>query len=111
MDRELKRGTLDMVLLRLLSEREMYGYELVAAVEERTGGAIEVGGGTMYPVLYRLEQAGHVEPRWETPERGAARKYYRLTAEGARELARLVAEWRAFAEGMDRLLDREKAPR
>jgi PadR family transcriptional regulator PadR len=111
MDRELKRGTLDMVLLRLLSEREMYGYELVAAVEERTGGAIEVAGGTMYPVLYRLEQAEHVEPRWETPERGAARKYYRLTAEGARELERLVAEWRAFAEGMDRLLDREKAPR
>jgi PadR family transcriptional regulator PadR len=111
MDRELKRGTLDLVLLRLLSEREMYGYELVAAVEERTGGAIEVAGGTMYPVLYRLEQAGHVEPRWETPERGAARKYYRLTPEGIAELERLTAEWRAFTRAMDRVLDPEEAPR
>jgi PadR family transcriptional regulator PadR len=107
MDRELKRGTLDMVLLRLLSEREMYGYELVTAVEERTGGALEVSGGTMYPVLYRLEQAGHVEPRWVTQERGAARKYYHLTEGGARELERLVAEWRAFARTVERVLDPE----
>jgi DNA-binding PadR family transcriptional regulator len=110
MDRELKRGTLDMVLLRLLSEREMYGYELVAAVEERTGGALEVAGGTMYPVLYRLEQAGYVEPRWQTPERGAARKYYRLTPEGTRELERLVTEWRAFIRTLDRVLEPEGAP-
>ena len=111
MDRELKRGTLDMVLLRLLSEREMYGYELVAAVEERTGGALEVAGGTMYRVLYRLGQAGHVEARWETPERGGARKYYRLTPEGTRELERLVTEWRAFVRTLDRVLDPEGAPR
>ena len=111
MDRELKRGTLDLVLLRLLSEREMYGYELVAAVEERTAGAIEVAGGTMYPVLYRLEQAGFVEPRWQTPERGAARKYYSLTASGTSELERLVAEWRAFTRALELVLDPEGAPR
>ena len=111
MDRELKSGTLDMVLLRLLSEREMYGYELVTAVEERTGGALEVAGGTMYPVLYRLEQAEHIEAHWVTPERGAARKYYRITPAGTRELERLVAEWAAFTRALERVLNPRGAPR
>lgn len=107
MDRELKRGTIEMVLLKLLSEREMYGYELVSAIEERSVGGLEVKDGTLYPVLYRLEEAGHVEPRWVNPERGVPRKYYRLTASGRAELARLVAEWEAFTAAVNALLDRK----
>lgn len=111
MDRELKRGTLDMVLLRLLSEREMYGYELTTMLDERTGGELTVPDGTLYPVLYRLEKAGHVEPRWETQERGVPRKYYRLTQAGKDELERTVAEWRSFTQAVERLLEPERAPR
>lgn len=108
MDRELKRGTIEMVILTLLAEREMYGYELVSELEERSAGRLEVKDGTLYPVLYRLEEAGRVETRWETPDRGVPRKYYRLTAEGRAALERLVADWEAFAAGVDAVLGRER---
>ena len=96
MAQDLKRGTLEMILLTLLSEREMYGYEITTAVDQRTGGRLGIGEGTLYPVLYRLEEAGFVAPRWEAEGRGRPRKYYRVTAEGAEELRRLVAEWQTF---------------
>lgn len=105
MDRELKRGTLEMLLLKLLSEREMYGYEIITALEERSGGRLEVKDGTLYPVLYRLEEAGLAEPRWQTQERGAPRKYYRITAAGTAELERLTTEWRDFIDTVSEVLD------
>lgn len=107
MERELKRGTLEMVLLRLLARREMYGYELVTALREHSDGGLEVKDGTLYPVLYRLEEAGFVEPYWETRERGVPRKYYRLTEEGEEESRRRVGEWRDFVETIERILREE----
>ena len=71
--RELKRGTLEMILLRLLAEGEMYGYQLVSKLEQRSDGQFRIKEGTLYPVLYRLEDAGLVETRWETLERGVPR--------------------------------------
>jgi PadR family transcriptional regulator PadR len=110
-DRDLKRGTIEMVILRLLADREMYGYELVSTIEARSAGRLEVRDGTLYPVLYRLEEGGHVEPRWVTPERGVPRKYYRLTKSGRAELERLAAEWEAFAAGVDAVLGRQEGSR
>ena len=107
MSRELKRGTIELVLLTLLADRERYGYEIVAAIEEWSGGKLEVRDGTLYPVLYRLEEAGFIEPRWETPERGVPRKYYRITPAGKQEHDRLAAEWREFAAGLNAILDRK----
>lgn len=104
MDRELKRGTIELVILTLLSERERYGYEIVSTLEERTGGRLEVKDGTLYPVLYRLEEGGYVEPRWETRERGVPRKYYRLTEAGQTEHARLVERWREFTSAVESIL-------
>lgn len=102
--RELKRGSLELVVLHLLSLGEAYGYEIVTALTERTDGALEVTDGTLYPVLYRLERGGFVAVRWETPQRGVPRKYYRLTKDGEAELARLTHEWTAFASAMAQLL-------
>lgn len=107
MNRELKRGTIELVLLTLLAERERYGYEIVSTLEERSGGTLEVKDGTLYPVLYRLEESGFVEPRWETQERGVPRKYYRITDEGLRERDRLIDEWRAFAAAIESVLPRK----
>ncbi len=105
--RELKRGTLEMVLLKLLSSRDMYGYELVSTLEERGGDQFQLKEGTLYPVLYRLEKDGYVAPRWETLERGVPRKYYRLTEAGAAELERLVSDWEQFIGTVQRLLSQE----
>lgn len=103
-ERELKRGSLELIVLHLLSPGEAYGYEIVSKLTEQTNGALAVTDGTLYPVLYRLERAGYVAVRWETPERGVPRKYYRLTAEGRAELECLRDEWTTFARAMARLL-------
>jgi PadR family transcriptional regulator PadR len=95
------------VLLTLLEERERYGYEIVSAIEAGSGGRLEVRDGTLYPVLYRLEETGFVEPRWETQDRGVPRKYYRITDAGKAESQRLSAEWREFAAALDAILDRK----
>ncbi|MFW6206487.1 MAG: PadR family transcriptional regulator [Gemmatimonadota bacterium] len=105
MDRELKRGSLEMLLLALVRESERYGYELVTTLEERSGGDISVSGGTLYPVLYRLEEDGHLETRWEAEGRGAPRKYYRITGRGRSELERRLDEWRRYAAAVTRVLE------
>jgi PadR family transcriptional regulator, regulatory protein PadR len=108
-ERELKRGSLELIVLRLLAPGEAYGYEIVTKLTARTNGSLGVTDGTLYPVLYRLERAGFVAVRWETPERGVPRKYYRLTGEGKAELARLTHEWNTFAGAMAKLLsDKEE---
>jgi PadR family transcriptional regulator, regulatory protein PadR len=107
-DKELKRGTLEMILLRLISERQMYGYELAATLEKRGGSLFRLKEGTLYPVLYRLEKAGHIEARWETLERGVPRKYYRLTKTGVKFLEARIAEWKEFTAAIGRLMDKEK---
>jgi PadR family transcriptional regulator, regulatory protein PadR len=109
--RELKRGSLELIVLYLLEAGEAYGYEIVTKLTEQSAGELEVSDGTLYPVLYRLERAGFVKVRWETPVRGVPRKYYELTAEGRAELERLVAEWSSFAGAMDRLLRRRSEER
>jgi PadR family transcriptional regulator, regulatory protein PadR len=102
--RELKRGSLELIVLHLLAPDEAYGYEIVSKLTTQTNGSLEVTDGTLYPVLYRLERNGYVSVRWETPERGVPRKYYRLTDAGREELARLTHDWTTFAKAMAKLL-------
>jgi PadR family transcriptional regulator, regulatory protein PadR len=103
-ERELKRGTLEMVILKLLLERQMYGYELVSMLEKRAGPTFQIKEGTLYPVLYRLENAGFVETRWETLDRGVPRKYYAITINGERQLEKLKIEWENFSNTINKLI-------
>jgi PadR family transcriptional regulator PadR len=105
--RELKRGSLELIVLHLLAQGEAYGYEIVTKLTADTNGSLEVTDGTLYPVLYRLERAGFVTVRWETPQRGVPRKYYQLTDAGRAELAQLRQEWISFAQAMNTLLHQE----
>ena len=107
-ERELKRGSLELIVLHLLAPAEAYGYEIASKLHAATGGELDVTDGTLYPVLYRLERAGYVDVRWETPTRGVPRKYYRLTDTGRQELATLTREWFAFADAMARLLGHDR---
>jgi PadR family transcriptional regulator PadR len=103
-DRELRRGSIELIVLHLLAPGEAYGYEIVTKLAAESDGALEVTDGTLYPVLYRLERAGLVAVRWETPARGVPRKYYRLTPAGRTELARMTHEWTSFIKVMAKLL-------
>ncbi len=106
-ERELKRGTLEMLLLKLLVQRPMYGYELITTLEQRGGQTFQLKEGTLYPILYRLEKDGFIEPYWETKERGVPRKYYRLTETGGRELKAQIADWQAFYTTVNKMLEME----
>lgn len=107
-ERELRRGSIELALLHLLGEGEAYGYEITTALTARTGGQLAITDGTLYPVLYRLEKGGFVAIRWETQERGVPRKYYRLTPEGERELARMREIWMTFTSAITQLLTQRK---
>jgi PadR family transcriptional regulator len=104
LERELKRGTLELLLLRMLDDKPTYGYELVRRLGERSGGRFRIKEGTLYPVLYRLEDAGLIVPEWDQPARGVARKYYRLTNTGRDRVRELTEAWRSFSAAVDAIL-------
>jgi PadR family transcriptional regulator PadR len=104
MDRELKRGTLEMIIMALLAEEPMYGFQFITEMETRSGGGFEMKEGTLYPVLYRMEENGLVESKWEAEGRGVPRKYYHITTSGKKELERLLQEWSAFTSVVAKIL-------
>lgn len=99
-------GVPELLILRLLSEREMYGYELVAQIRSSTQSVIQFGEGVIYPVLHALQRAGHVSTR-RAMVNGRVRLYYRTTASGRKRLARSAAEWERIAGAVRRLLKGE----
>lgn len=93
-------GVPELLLLRLLAQREMYGYELVKSVKLVTGEAISLGEGVIYPVLHGLERNGALKAK-RKPVRGRTRVYYSLTAKGRRRLDRLEQEWNRIQSGVN----------
>ncbi|MFA6957223.1 MAG: PadR family transcriptional regulator [Thermoanaerobaculia bacterium] len=104
-DREMKRGTLELLLLRLVRERRSYGYELASDLNGRSGGWIDLKEGTLYPVLYRLEDQGLIAAEWDPPARGVPRKYYKITAKGRKRLDELTESWRAWVRVVNEVLE------
>lgn len=100
----LDRGDYALLLLGLLGEREMYGYELVTELRERSLAAIDLPEGTVYPALRRLERDGLVAGRWVPADNGPRRRYYRLTTAGEAALAEGRVAWRRFAAAADAVL-------
>ena len=81
-NRELVKGSTSLLLLQLLDERDMYGYELVKELEKRSGNEFSVKEGTLYPALHKLEKQEYIECYWQEQEKGPARKYYHITEPG-----------------------------
>ena len=82
-ERQLKKGIFEILVLSLLAENDKYGYQLISEMEEKSGGMFKVKEGTLYPILYRLEDAGLVVSKWSEPkEREMVRKYYSITMAG-----------------------------
>jgi PadR family transcriptional regulator PadR len=104
-DKDLTRSMVEPILMSLVSERAMYGYEIIKLVNERTGGAFQWKEGTLYPCLHRLEGAGLVKSSWRTAGNGRPRKYYTVTRKGAQLLDNKLEEWSAFSSAVNSLLD------
>jgi PadR family transcriptional regulator, regulatory protein PadR len=96
-------GVPELVVLRLLASREMYGYELAAAVQVVTGETLKLGEGVLYPLLHSLEERGEVRAKKRIVD-GRTRVYYSLTAKGKLKLERLATEWQRVADGVRLIL-------
>jgi PadR family transcriptional regulator, regulatory protein PadR len=93
MDKEIMKGSIDILLLSLLNKRDMYGYEMVKTLKENSNELYNMSEGTLYPALKRLEKKNWLQSYWENSEFGGRRKYYSITEDGGKELSRKLQEW------------------
>ena len=97
---QLLKGTTTLLVLAVLRDGELYGYEIAARIRERSAASIDPGEGWLYPALHRLEMAGALEASWREGGIGPRRRYYRLTQAGMRMLDSEAAEWESFARSV-----------
>jgi len=99
MDSRLLSGTVDMLILEVISHSPTYGYEIVQMVAERSRGYFELKEGSLYPALHRMERQKLLASSWREAD-GRRRKYYRLTPSGHQALEAKKQAWSAFATGV-----------
>ena len=85
------------LVLAILDEGESYGYAILKRIDELSGGAMEWTDGMLYPLLHRLDRLGYVEARWDSPEGGRRRRYYRITESGQNALSEQRRQWEVVA--------------
>jgi PadR family transcriptional regulator PadR len=105
-DRELLKGSISLLILKLLSEREMYGYEIIQESARRSEDAFEFKEGTLYPALHQLHRRGYLRPEWRVGENGKQRKYYSLTAAGRKASQRCEQDWLLFTKSVNAILSK-----
>jgi PadR family transcriptional regulator, regulatory protein PadR len=105
-NRELVKGSTSLIVLQLLNERDMYGYELVKELDKRSEHHLQVKEGTLYPALHKLEKQEYIECYWQEQPKGPARKYYRITQAGKDVLKAKMKEWKEFVRVMNQVIRR-----
>lgn len=108
-DRELKKGSAELLILSLLQYRPRHGYEISKLIEQRSDGVLKFNVASFYPLLYRLEKRGFIEGRWVEKAGQRRRRYYRLTAQGRHVLKEQRSTWREFVHAMNRITGAEHA--
>ena len=100
LDRELKKGSAELIILSIVETRPRHGYEISRLIESRSGGQLKFHVASLYPLLYRLEERGWLQGRWVEKAGERRRRFYRLTAEGRRVLAAQRDTWKNFVLAM-----------
>jgi len=108
-DRELKKGSAELLILSLLEDRPRHGYEIGQLIQLRSRGALRFNVASLYPLLYRLEKRGWIRGRWVEKAGQRRRRYYRLTRAGRKILAAQRDGWREFVEAIGRITGIEYA--
>jgi len=103
---QLKKGVLEILVFKLLSNQEKYGYQLIHELRQKSNGCFTLKEGTLYPILYRLEKDGMIVGKWnKEQDREVSKKYYSVTPKGKAELTELIKLWKDFSEGVTEILD------
>ena len=101
---ELLHGTLDTLILKTLSWAPRHGYGIARWIQETTDDALEIGEGSLYPALYRMERKGFIEAEWGKSETGREVKFYSLTSAGRARLKLELAQWTQFTAAVSKVL-------
>jgi len=109
LDRELKKGSAELLILSLVEVRSRHGYEISKLIESRSLGRIRFHIASLYPLLYRLEERGWIQGTWVERAGERRRRFYRLTAAGRKVLAAQRATWKTFVESMALITQGEHA--
>jgi PadR family transcriptional regulator PadR len=100
LDAQLLKGTTPLLVLTVIGDGELYGYEIAQRIRETSGGAFAPSEGSLYPALHRLEAEGALTGMWRASDRGPRRRYYRLTKKGQGMLVENRDRWSAFVAGV-----------
>jgi PadR family transcriptional regulator, regulatory protein PadR len=103
LDRELKKGSAELLVLSLVEDRARHGYEISKLIESRSEGMLKFNVASLYPLVYRLESRGWILGRWVEKAGQRRRRYYRITAQGRKVLAAQRQGWKQFAEAVRRI--------
>jgi PadR family transcriptional regulator PadR len=104
---DLLQGTLDMLVLKSLQLGAMHGWGITERLETGSGQVLQIGQGSLYPALYRLERRGLIASAWKTTENNRRARYYSLTAAGRSQLVAEREQWRRMANAVDMVLSME----
>lgn len=107
---DLLQGTLDLLVLQTLSWGPSHGYAVARWIEQLTGDMLQVGEGSLYPALHRLEERGRIASEWRTSENNRKAKFYRLTAKGREQLRAETATWGRFVRAVGKVLRTTEQP-
>jgi PadR family transcriptional regulator PadR len=101
---QVLQGTLDLLILKTLSLAPMHGWGLTHRIQDLSREVLQVGQGSIYPALVRLEQRGLIDTEWRVTENGRRAKYYELTATGRRAMGSEIASWKRFVGAVEYVL-------
>jgi transcriptional regulator len=102
---DLLRGTLDLLILRILELRPLHGIAIADRIRQATGGTFDIQAGSLFPALHRLEQEGWIQGTWTTTPQGRRVKSYVLTADGRRQLSAEKRLWERIVTAVDQVLE------
>ena len=108
-DRELKKGSAELLILSLIEVRPRHGYEIGKLIEARSNGTLSFNVASLYPLLYRLEKRGWIQGRWVEKAGQRRRRYYKLTPEGKKVLKAQRSAWESFVAAISRITGTEHA--
>ncbi|MFN7927382.1 MAG: PadR family transcriptional regulator [Blastocatellia bacterium] len=103
LDRELKKGSTEMLIMALIEERARHGYEIAKLIGDRSEGVLQFNVATLYPLLYRMEKRGWIKGQWVEKAGERRRRFYKLTAQGKKVLTEQRQTWADFFTALDRV--------